>query len=180
MKKLVGPLVILCVLAYPFFVYWGLNRFSLKLIGWLFLAVLVARSLVLKKQIKQSLPLICGVSTTAILLSIYNDPLYLKLNPVIISSCVLLTFSWTLVKAPSMIETFARMADKNLPDKAIPYCRKVTIIWVIFLFLNTLAAIYTCFYTDIKTWMFYNGFLSYIFMGVLFAGEFTYRKIFIK
>ena len=180
MKKITGPLVLICVLAYPFFVYWSLERFPLKVIGWSFLAVLILRSVAMKQEKKQWLPLVIGVLTTSILLTIFNDPLYLKLNPVIISTCAALTFLWTLFTPPSMIETFARISDKDLPDEAIPYCRKVTVIWVNFLFLNAVIALYTCFYTDMKIWMFYNGFLAYILMGALFAGEYAYRKLILK
>ena len=180
MKKIAGLLIFLCVLAYPFFVYWGINRYSLKVIGWVFLGVVVLRSFIFKQQFRQWFLLLAGITVTTVLLTVFNDTLYLKLNPVIISGCMCITFSLTLKTPPSMIETFARMGNKELPPAAVPYCRKVTIIWTVFLFLNTLAALYTCFCSDLKVWTFYNGFLSYILMGFLFAGEFLYRRIHLK
>ena len=180
MKQAAGILAIILIAAYPFLVYWGLNHLSVKVIGWIFLAVIILRALIFKQTDKKWLPLLLGILTTTVLLSIFNDPVYLKLNPVIISTCVFLTFSFTLIKPPSMIETFARLQDKNLPEKAVPYCKKVTIIWCVFLLLNSLAALYTAIDTDMKTWTLYNGFISYILMGLLFAGEFTYRKLILK
>ena len=79
-----------------------------------------------------------------------------------------------------MIETFARLQDKNLPDKAIPYCRNVTKIWCLFLLANSLIALYTALLTDMETWALYNGLISYILMGLLFAGEFIYRKTVVR
>lgn len=180
MKKVGGIAVVFLIIAYPFLVYWGINHLSLKLIGWIFLAVIIFRSLILKDRFKQWVPAIVGILLTTVLLNIFNDPLYLKLNPVIISMSVFCAFSYTLVKPPSMIETFARLQDKNLPEKAIPYCRKVTIIWCIFLLTNSAAALYTALYTDMKTWTLYNGFISYILMGCLFTGEFLYRILILK
>jgi len=180
MKQVAGILAIVLIAAYPFLVYWGLNHLSIKVIGWIFLSVIILRSLVLKQTNKQWIPLLVGILTTTILLSIFNDEIYLKLNPVIISSCVFLTFALTLIKPPSMIETFARLQNKDLPDKAIPYCRKVTIIWCIFLLINSSIALYTALETDMKTWTLYNGLISYLIMGLLFAGEFAYRKLILR
>ena len=180
MKASVGILAVLLIVAYPFLVYWGLNHLSIKLIGWLFLGILIIRSLIFKKLDKQWIPILGGVLISTVLLNIFNDPIYLKLNPVIISVSVLFAFSYTLIKPPSMIETFARLQDKNLPDKAVPYCRKITVIWCIFLSFNSLAALYTALYTDMKTWTLYNGLISYLLMGVLFAGEYLYRILILK
>lgn len=180
MKQAAAIVAIALIAAYPFLVYWGLNHLSVKVIGWIFLAVVIIRSITLRQTDKSWLPLIGGIITTTVLLSIFDDPIYLKLNPVIISSCILLTFSYTLIKPPSMIETFARLQNKNLPDKAVPYCRKVTIIWCVFLFLNSMAALYTAIVSDMKTWTLYNGFISYILMALLFAAEFAYRTFILK
>lgn len=180
MKKIGGIVAVLLIIAYPFLVYWGINHLSLKFIGWIFLAVIIIRSIVLKSQYKQWIPAMIGILATTILLSIFDDPIYLKLNPVIISLSVFFAFSLTLIKPPSMIETFARLQDKNLPEKAIPYCRKVTIIWCIFLLSNSGIALYTAVYSDMQTWTLYNGLISYILMGALFGGEFLYRILILK
>ncbi|MCM8539779.1 MAG: hypothetical protein NE328_05840 [Lentisphaeraceae bacterium] len=180
MKQIGGIAVVLLIIAYPFLVFWGINHLSIKFIGWIFLTVIILRSLILKDQYKQWIPAIIGILATTILLNIFNDPIYLKLNPVIISLSVFTAFFLSLVKPPSMIETFARLQDKNLPEKAVPYCRKVTIIWCVFLLLNSLIALYTAVYTTMEIWTLYNGLLSYLLMGALFAGEFLYRSLILK
>ncbi|MCM8525076.1 MAG: hypothetical protein NE327_01060 [Lentisphaeraceae bacterium] len=180
MRKVGGILVILLIIAYPFLVYLGINHLSLKVIGWIFLGIIIIRSLILKNQNQQWLPIIIGVFVSTILLNVFNDPIYLKINPVFISLSVFTAFTITLFKPPSMIETFARIQDKNLPDKAIPYCRKITIIWCAFLLINSVIALYTALYTDMKTWTLYNGLISYLLMGALFAGEFLYRTFILK
>lgn len=180
MKKAAGIGAVCLIICYPFLVYWGLNHLSLKIIGWIFLGVIVLRTLIFKQQLKQWIPILLFISLTTILLNIFNDPVYLKLNPVIISTSIFAAFTFTLFRPPSMIETFARLQDKNLPDKAIPYCRNVTKIWCIFLLINSLIALYTALLTDMETWALYNGLISYILMGLLFAGEFIYRKTVIR
>ena len=180
MNKAAGIIAILLIVSYPFLVYWGINHISIKLIGWVFLGVIILRTVIFKAQLKQWIPILLGIAATTVLLNLFNDPVYLKLNPVIISSSVLFTFGYTLIYPPSMIETFARIQDKDLPEKAVPYCRKVTVIWCIFLLFNSLTALYTALYTDMQIWAFYNGFLSYILMGLLFAGEFLYRTLVLK
>lgn len=168
------------MIAYPFFVYWGIDKIPMQFIGWIFVAVLVLRSIVFKQKLKQWLPLICGVSICALLLTIYKDEIYLKLNPVIISFSMCFTFFITLFKPPSMIETFARLQHKDLPQRGVDYCRKVTIVWVLFLFANGLVSLYTAYYANMKQWTLYNGFIAYVLMGILFLVEFLYRTFVVK
>jgi acyl-CoA synthetase (AMP-forming)/AMP-acid ligase II len=91
------------------------------------------------------------------------------------------SFAITLVKPPSMIYRIAVIQDKSIrysPGKKQieDYCRKVTIIWVFFFILNGNLSIWTIFSGSDILFAVYNGGISYLLMGLLFAVEFVVRK----
>ena len=93
----------------------------------------------------------------------------------------LAAFGLTLLKPPSMIYRFALIQDKSIPnslnEKRIEsYCRKTTLVWIVFFVLNGSAAAWTIFSGSDAVWSIYNGGISYILIGTLFAGEFIVRK----
>ncbi|MDR1388918.1 MAG: AMP-binding protein [Treponema sp.] len=83
-----------------------------------------------------------------------------------------------------MVFRFAVMADR-LQKKVSPlakkhveaYCRTVTAIWCAFFILNGSAALYTILWGSEEIWAVYNGGVSYILMGTLFAVEYGVRKM---
>ena len=85
-------------------------------------------------------------------------------------------FAYSLYKGPSIIETFARITEPKLDKRAISYTKNVTKIWCIFFVFNASIALYTSVFTSLNVWAFYNGFIAYIIMGVLFAVEWLVRK----
>jgi acyl-coenzyme A synthetase/AMP-(fatty) acid ligase/3-hydroxymyristoyl/3-hydroxydecanoyl-(acyl carrier protein) dehydratase len=111
-----------------------------------------------------------------------NSPLYIKLYPVFMNGALLAAFGSTLFAPPVMIYRFATLQDKSikgsLAEKRIAaYCRKVTWIWCGFFVLNGGIAFYTVFFASDVVWSIYNGGISYILIGILFAGEFIVRKM---
>jgi len=93
----------------------------------------------------------------------------------------LAAFGLTLFKPPVMIYRFAVIQDKTIPGspaekKVAAYCRKVTIVWCVFFVFNGSMAAFTIFSLSDAIWAVYNGGISYILMGILFAGEFIIRK----
>lgn len=119
-----------------------------------------------------------------------DEAIFLKLYPVAINLIFLAFFGSTLIRGPNMIFRFATLADKSVKGsfhekKVENYCRKVTIIWCIFFIFNGSIATLTVFAGKIfgitaenadRIWSLYNGGISYILMGVLFAAEFIVRK----
>jgi hypothetical protein len=94
----------------------------------------------------------------------------------------LAAFGSTLFAPPVMIFRFATLQDKSikgsLAEKRIAaYCRKVTWVWCGFFVLNGSIAFYTVFFASDALWSIYNGGISYILIGILFAGEFIVRKM---
>jgi acyl-CoA synthetase (AMP-forming)/AMP-acid ligase II/3-hydroxymyristoyl/3-hydroxydecanoyl-(acyl carrier protein) dehydratase len=106
----------------------------------------------------------------------------LKLYPVLISLVLLCAFGATFFYPPVMAFRLALLQNKSirgfLAEKRIEeYCRKVTLVWCAFFILNGGIALETVFFASDKVWSVYNGGISYILMGLLFAGEFAVRKM---
>jgi len=105
-----------------------------------------------------------------------NHPLALKLYPVLVSLGFLSAFAWSLVFPPTVIERLARIAEPDLPDAALPYVRRVTQVWCGFFVINAAIALWTALAASDAVWTLYNGCLSYIAIGLLFAGEWLVRQ----
>ena len=111
-----------------------------------------------------------------------NSAIFLKLYPVLMNAVMLGAFGCTLFLPPPMIFRFAVLADKtirgSLAEKRIEqYCRKVTAVWCGFFVLNGSVAAWTVLSGSDALWSVYNGGVSYILMGILFAGELAVRKM---
>ena len=121
-----------------------------------------------------------------ILCFIFNEKIFLKLYSVAISLTLLLVFASSLVFKPNIIFRFACFGDKSVKGSSFEeavnqYCKKVTVIWCIFFILNGSASAFTALYNfgseelNDKIWSVYNGGISYVLMGLLFAVEFLVR-----
>jgi len=168
------------LLGYPLFVFFGLQYFEVRYIGMATLALVVLRLLVFRKvlswsRVKPLLPLALSSIVLCIFIVIFNAPLLVKLNPVLISLVMLVTFGLSLLRPPSMVERFARLSDSDLPDQAIPYTRNVTMVWCIVFVVNGSIAAYTALFSSIEVWTLYNGLISYLLMGLVFLVEYLVR-----
>ena len=74
------------------------------------------------------------------------------------------------------MKRFARLRDPDLPDGAIEYCRKVTIVWTVFCLSNAMIAAATALWGSIEVWTFWNAGLSYVLLGTLVIGEMIVRR----
>ncbi len=175
---------ILLIILYPIGIFVGLKFFEPRILSLLFLGIIIFHFLSLKKDPNsprlQKYSIIIIAFIIMVLVQIFNQILFIKIYPVAISLILLIAFSYTLLFPPSMVEKFARLHNKNLPEKAIQYTRKVTIIWCIFFIINGLISLYTAFVSSIEIWTLYNGLISYILMGTLFLGEYIVRHFVIK
>jgi len=95
--------------------------------------------------------------------------------PVLMSLGVAALFGYTLFSPPSLIERFARLRDPDLPPEGVAYCRKVTVVWVVFAVFNGAVAGGTALWGSLEMWSLWTGLISYLLMGALFAGEMAVR-----
>ncbi|MDR2105410.1 MAG: hypothetical protein LBP51_06625 [Deferribacteraceae bacterium] len=121
--------------------------------------------------------ILCSIFAAALLL--LNSVAAAKLYPIAVNLVLLLFFSLSLIYPPSAAERFARLKQPDIPNVAVQYCRKVTIVWCLFFIFNASVSFATTRFST-QVWTIYNGFASYILIGLLFAVEFGYRTRLIK
>ena len=174
LKGALGGLAALLVCLYPFWAWWGLERFGIFPVA-LVLAVVMA----LKAMVSRS-PKNLGFAAIAVLRAALSALLDAEepmlFYPVAVNLFLLWLFGSSLSATP-IVEKFARLRTPDLPPEGVRWCRGVTKVWCGFFIANGIAALATVLYGDREIWMLWNGCASYVLIGVLFAGEFLLRKI---
>ena len=179
---IIRVVVSILVIIYPFLIYFGLGVLDIRIIAILLLSIMIVRSAFMPDTRSiQKRGMLGGCCVIVALVLIFNDPLYLKFYPVMMSVLVFSIFTMSLITPPSVIEIFARMhfKEQELPAHVVKYTRNLTKIWCVFFVLNGLVALYTV-KQSIEIWTLYNGLISYILMGVLFTGEILFRHFIVK
>ncbi|WP_299802726.1 hypothetical protein [uncultured Shewanella sp.] len=168
------------VIGYPLAVYFGLHYLPAGSIALALCAILVIRLLLQQQKVKAlMLPILVGIGLTAGSF-IAKENNWLLFYPVVINLTMLGLFGYSLKRGPSMIERLARLKEPNLPDEAIGYLNRVTLIWCGLFIFNGAMALYTALYTSIETWTLYNGLIAYLLIGSLLGGEWLYRTFWLK
>ncbi len=181
MRQLLTALSAIVLLAYPFAVYYGIDKFGLSILGILLAALFTLRiftaSRTKLKEFKQ-LAIISGlIGITLIVLGVlFRSKGWLLFYPVAVNACMLVVFASSLKQPQTIIERLARLQEPELPQSGVQYTRKVTQVWCLFFLINGLIALYTCF-LPIKIWTLYNGLISYLLIGALFAIEWVVRQV---
>lgn len=106
---------------------------------------------------------------------IFKDSNFTYFYPVMVNAFFLFTFLWSLKSTP-IITRFALLHEPNLSDFGKKYTRYLTIFWCGFFLLNGFTAFVLIFFEDKSYWAYYNGFLSYILIGLIFMVEFLLRS----
>lgn len=171
-------LIVLTVL-YPVGIYFGLQYLQPRYLILALVALLALRFITnapaAKQQRQQQFVFFAVIMLFASFVFINNRQESLLFYPVVVNAVMLVLFSSTLLFPPSMIERLARLGTPDLPDAAIAYTRKVTMVWCVFFILNGTIASLTAVFADMATWTLYNGFISYVLMGCLFLVEYVVR-----
>lgn len=98
---------------------------------------------------------------------------YFRLYPAVVCALAFSAFAFSSLKTP-LVEKIARRSGEKLDANAIAYCRKVNNCWIVFLSLHLCVTIATVF-ASMEVWAFYNGFLAYVLMALMFAAERFWR-----
>jgi len=106
-----------------------------------------------------------------------NEAHVFRLGPALANVAMLLSFGRTLVSGPSMIESIARRVRRGgpLPDGAVQYCWRLTLLWCVFFGLNAAFITWLAFHASLASWALYTGVLAYLLAGALFMAELAYR-----
>ena len=168
-------------LAYPLAIFFGLRVMEPR-----YVAILLACTLLLRRfrdagrllsgLSRVDFAVLSGMLMLAALTALTNSELLLRFYPAAMNTGMLLLFGCSLFTPSSMIERFARINEPNLSSKGVTYTRKVTQVWCAFFVINGAIAAATAIYASRATWALYNGFIAYLLMGGLFAGEWLFRR----
>jgi uncharacterized membrane protein len=163
--------------AYPFLVYFGLRTLPPGLVALSLVALLAARAVLgRRKSGRDSLPyLVAGV--VVVVLAARSPIVGLKAYPVLLSLGFAAVFAHSLLWPPPIVERIARLCHTELPLEANSYLRNVTIAWLMFFIMNAAISAATAASGNLRLWTLYNGLVSYLAMGVMFATEFLVRQL---
>ncbi|HET9679516.1 MAG TPA: hypothetical protein VFP95_03015 [Gammaproteobacteria bacterium] len=104
-----------------------------------------------------------------------GDRVSLRFYPAVMSCLVASVFFASLLIGRPLIEQLARLQNPDLPPQGVRYTRNLTGVWVIILLVNSAIAAWTALYASFASWALYNGLLSYLFLGSVFAIEYLIR-----
>lgn len=172
-KGLTALLAVLTVL-YPAVVYLTLDRLEPVWIALLLVALALARAGATCSA--RWMLAAAGAAVLAVICLFTGDLLALQFYPVAVNLAFLAVFAVSLWRPPTVVERLARLREPDLPAEAVVYTRRVTQVWCLFFVLNGSMALYTALWASPAQWAFYNGFVAYVLMGVLFAGEWLVRR----
>lgn len=175
MSRLLGPVLVLAGLAYPFAVYYGMEHLSPRVFALMLGALWLARSLTAtprpgNRWVTLAALLFC------LLLGLVNQAEWLRWYPVLMSTLLLGLFGASLFQGMPLVERFARLREPDLPAVAVRYTRSVTAVWSAFFLGNGLVAAALTLWAPLSWWTLYNGLIAYLLMGLLFAGEWLVRQ----
>ncbi|WP_202304779.1 COG4648 family protein [Dryocola clanedunensis] len=96
--------------------------------------------------------------------------------PVVVNVVMLALFGGSLLSRMPLVERLARWREGELSPAAVSYTRRVTQVWCGFFIINGTVAVWTCLHGNLHLWTLWNGMLSYLLMGLLFAVEWLVRQ----
>ena len=163
-------------IAYPFLVYFGLRTLPPGLVALSLVALLAVRVAVSsRKSARDFVPyLIAGV--VVLILAARSPVVGLKAYPILVSLGFAAAFAYSLMWPPTIVERIARFRHPDLPLAVNSYLRKVTIAWLIFFIVNATISAATAASGSLRLWTLYNGLISYLAMGMMFAVELLIRQ----
>jgi uncharacterized membrane protein len=171
---------------YPLLVYFGHRHLEAQSMAMILVALCAARLVVFRLTSAErpagafgapELLAVCVGSIGLALLTIWRgSPQAMLYYPVLVNGVLLAAFAWSLFHPPTVVERIARATTRDLPSEAVPYLRRVTIAWTVFFVCNGAAALFTATETTFETWTFYNGFLAYVLIGLMFGAELLARQ----
>lgn len=180
-KKIIFALIAIVTVAYPFIVYFSLDKFGPSLLSIALFIILLAR-VIIRGEFKRpeqyaQLLLVGGLCVIA---ALFNSEELLRYYPVMMNLAFAGFFVLSLTTETSLVERFAEMFMEEVPNEGRPYMRNLSKVWAAILVVNAAIAFYTACCLSLKAWTLYNGFLAYVFLGSFMALEYGYRQIHIK
>lgn len=177
--RLLGQLLLgLVSLAYPLLWYYGRDHGLFPVLAIVMGVLWLLRAAAAPTRGQSIAALVLATFFGAALL--WQQPVSLYWYPVAVNLLMLLLFGASLWRPQTVIEKLARLRHPELPPEGVRHTRRVTQIWCLFFLLNGSTAAVLALSGRHDWWALYTGIIAYILMGLLFAGEWLYRKCVLK
>jgi uncharacterized membrane protein len=124
----------------------------------------------------------CGITGIILSLLLVIDSRSLTyIPPILIHLFLFLFFATPFVTGRTPVITRIAQAIKGpLSDRESNYTIMASAAWAIFMFALLCEAITIALLYPIEIWSIFVNFINYIFVGLMFAGEFMVRKLVLK
>lgn len=172
-----APVVAVLLLAYPLLVYWGMQWLEPRFIGLVLVLVYAVRGLAISTTANRRALILGGVLLAAAFFWWSNSETGLKLVPVVINLALALGFGWTLWHPPTLPARMAQLQHGFITPAIKSYTDRITVLWVGFFCLNATLALVTALWMSRESWALYNGLIAYGLIGLMFLGEYSYRRL---
>jgi len=179
MSNIIRILSTLFLVAYPVVVYIGFKTMNATLVaallgGFFLLRLGAGKSRPDSFESYGRLLALIGLVLVAIAW-LSESPVSMQYYPVAVNILLGVVFGQSLVYPPPLAERLARLKRPDLPEYAVIYTRRVTMMWCAFFFLNAGIAWLTVLHGSMEIWSLYNGLIGYIMVGALMIGERIFR-----
>lgn len=170
------------VFLYPAVVYVVLTRYDgrVGVVGLLILAAALA-TVRWRTYAHRSPALVFGppvaLATLALAGLLLDDSRFVLALPVMINAGLLIAFGSTLrADETPLVERFARLQVQDLSPAELRYCRGVTLAWCVLFVVNGSVSGLLAWLAPVAWWAVYTGVLAYVWVGLLGAAEYVFRK----
>lgn len=169
-----STLAVLLLIAYPILTHVAMSTGLVYLgwIAWLCLAALVLMAAPAKWRL-------AGFVLLIVPLALVDAETLLKAPPVVINLALAAWFGMSLRKGEEpMIGWFARLerGDELSPELAT-YTRRLTVLWTVFFVTMAATAALLAVFAAAETWSIFANGVDYVLIGILFVGEYAYRRV---
>lgn len=177
-RRAIKIILLILAVAYPAFVYMALThwQWDVRYLLALLIGILSLRLALDKQRHRGSnLHIIIALLAMVVLSLTFSSDVGLRFYPVLMNLAMLYLFALSLFFPPTVIERLARMTEPEMPESGVRYTRKLTKVWCFFFVVNGSIASYTALCSSYEVWAWYNGFISYLAIGLLFVIEYPIR-----
>lgn len=178
MKPLAKILLTLASLAYPLLWYYGRENGAFFWLAAAMCVLWLIRAAMPQTGGQRAVALVLAAFFAAVL--VFRLPHSMYWYPVAVNALMLAVFGGSLFAKQTVIERLARLQHPDLPPEGVRHTRRVTQIWCGFFVFNGAVAAVLALWQWYDWWVVYTGIVAYVLMGVLFAGEWVYRKLVLK
>ena len=175
-RSFFGAGAVVLTVAYPFAVYFLMDRGGVRYAGLALLAILALRILTPDPRRRQMLAMFAAGAIFAVAIVVTSNETLARLYPVAVSATLLATFGYSLLHPPAVLERLVRATGVEVDDAARLYLRKLTAVWCGFFSVNGAIALATALVGTREIWVIYNGLVSYLIAGSIFLGERLVRQ----